>query len=286
MDSVLTAPLGLRLHRNTLTRQDAVVVPTRLGLVRLRRGGSEHLPAALGRPGPGSRTAASVSGVSSVRLLAPPEVSVRPAILEDRRLAPARACCPPTTSSSPGSGASAVSGGSGHAGSKTSSIAASRAPSRAGAAGSRGNATSSSAARRASRSAPSGSAAAEASARCPSSTGSVGSAAWNRELGARLLPLLSVLMAPRDQDERSGEATGEEEEEGPGRHAGKHGLGQDRPHLTVTSITVPDMASARVALHQRQRQQRASRTTRHAVRESQWSYERVRGIFLERLKYF
>ena len=113
MDSVLTAPLGLRLHRNTLTyvhqcylrvvvlllrgspcsvryrRQDAVVVPTRLGLVRLRRGGSEHLPG----------MSSAVAGVSSVRLLAPPEVSVRPAVLEDRRQlgaapsGPGRACC-------------------------------------------------------------------------------------------------------------------------------------------------------------------------------------------------
>ncbi|XP_052129148.1 mucin-5AC-like isoform X2 [Frankliniella occidentalis] len=262
MDSVLTAPLGLRLHRNTLTRQDAVVVPTRLGLVRLRRGGSEHLPG----------MSSAVAGVSSVRLLAPPEVSVRPAVLEDRRQlgaappGPGRACCPRApdrtcaTSSSSGSGASAASGG-GHAGSRTSLSAASRAPSRA-AAGARGVTASSSAPRRASRSAPSGTG--EAGARCQSSTGSVGSAAWNRELGARLLPLLSVLMAPRDGDVHAAGEAGEEEEGQAAVRSVRLQSSQGRPRLTVTSITVPDMASARVALHQRQRQQRARRTTRHA----------------------
>lgn len=54
-------------------------MPTRLGLVRLRRGGSENQHQAL------AAMAAGVAGVSSVRLLAPPEVSVRQAVLGDRR---------------------------------------------------------------------------------------------------------------------------------------------------------------------------------------------------------
>lgn len=65
------------------------MVPTRLGLVRLRRGGSDQQPlplvAALAAPSAASASASSVAGVSSVRLLAPPEVSVRQAVLARRR---------------------------------------------------------------------------------------------------------------------------------------------------------------------------------------------------------